>query len=171
MSDAIWAITDGNQRRVTGFGNIRNNTSYILIRSQTLPKSEPGTPTGFHVVLGTQHQTVSSPVGAISVSASSFGSTILTNDPGEGPTSAFDGNSYTSWVADATQHAELRADEYVAAHQVRSVLALPIRYQAKTIGLLYLENNLATRAFTPDRVRILQLLSSQVAIAPQTPRS
>src|SRR5260370_14370029 len=32
------------------------------------------------------------------------------------------------------------------------------------IGLLYLENNLATRAFTPERVTVLELLASQAAI-------
>ena len=54
-------------------------------------------------------------------------------------------------------------DPYVAGARVRSLLALPILRQARLMGVLYLENNLATRVFTPERVRLLQLLSSQIA--------
>ncbi len=64
---------------------------------------------------------------------------------------------------DASHHAELCTDPYTAEHCVRSVLALPIVRGARLVGVLYLENNLATRAFTPDRVWLLQLLSSQIA--------
>ena len=35
------------------------------------------------------------------------------------------------------------------------------------MGVLYLENNLATRAFTPERVRLLMTLSSQIATSLQ----
>jgi signal transduction histidine kinase len=66
-------------------------------------------------------------------------------------------------LADARQHPELGADPYVASHGVRSALALPILHQGKLVGALYLENNLATRVFVPERVRLLQLLSSQIA--------
>jgi predicted ATPase/two-component sensor histidine kinase len=48
---------------------------------------------------------------------------------------------------------------------VRSVLCLPILRQAKVVGLLYLENDLATHAFTPNRVNVLKLLASQAAIS------
>ena len=44
-------------------------------------------------------------------------------------------------------------------------MCLPIVKQAKLIGALYLENNLAPFLFTPDRVAILQLLASQAAIS------
>ena len=47
----------------------------------------------------------------------------------------------------------------------RSVLCLPIVRQAKLVGALYLENNLAPFVFTPDRVAVLQLLASQAAIS------
>ena len=56
-------------------------------------------------------------------------------------------------------------DEYVKRKRSRSVLCLPIVKQAKLIGALYLENNLTTFAFTPDRVTVLQLLASQAAIS------
>jgi PAS domain S-box-containing protein len=56
-------------------------------------------------------------------------------------------------------------DEYVRLRRSRSVLCLPIVKQAKLIGALYLENNLARFVFTPDRVTVLELLASQAAIS------
>ena len=56
-------------------------------------------------------------------------------------------------------------DEYVQAKHARSVLCLPIVKQAKLIGALYLENNLTPRAFTTDRVELLEMLASQAAIS------
>ena len=37
--------------------------------------------------------------------------------------------------------------------------------QAKLVGMLYLENDLIPRAFTPDRLAVLELLASQAAIS------
>ncbi|MEG4294919.1 GAF domain-containing protein, partial [Microcoleus sp. C2C3] len=56
-------------------------------------------------------------------------------------------------------------DPYIIQHQPKSVLCLPIQHQGKAIGIFYLENNLATGAFTPDRLAVLKLLSSQAAIS------
>ena len=56
-------------------------------------------------------------------------------------------------------------DEYVRAKHARSVLCLPIVKQTKLIGALYLENNLTPRAFTSDRVAVLEMLASQAAIS------
>jgi GAF domain-containing protein len=42
---------------------------------------------------------------------------------------------------------------------------MPIVRQAKLTGILYLENNLTTHAFTPDRIAVLKLLASQAAIS------
>jgi predicted ATPase/signal transduction histidine kinase len=57
-----------------------------------------------------------------------------------------------------------RDDEYVVRNQPRSVLCLPIFKKTQVIGALYLENNLTTRAFTADRVAVLDFLASQAAI-------
>jgi PAS domain S-box-containing protein len=56
-------------------------------------------------------------------------------------------------------------DEYVRAKRAGSVLCVPIVKQTKLIGALYLENNLTPRAFTSDRVALLELLASQAAIS------
>ena len=56
-------------------------------------------------------------------------------------------------------------DEYVRQKCPRSVLCLPIVKQTMLVGALYLENNLTPRAFTSDRVAVLELLASQAAIS------
>jgi signal transduction histidine kinase len=56
-------------------------------------------------------------------------------------------------------------DEYVRAHQPKSVLCITLLHQQKLVGVIYLENNLTTDAFTPDRAQVLTLLSSQMAIS------
>jgi PAS domain S-box-containing protein len=66
---------------------------------------------------------------------------------------------------DASADEVYSKDEYVRRKRSRSVLCLPIVNQARLVGLLYLENNLAPFVFTPDRVAVLQLLASQAAIS------
>ena len=56
-------------------------------------------------------------------------------------------------------------DEYVRRQLPRSVLCLPLVKQAKLMGVLYLENKLAPRVFTPKRLAMLELLASQAAIS------
>jgi PAS domain S-box-containing protein len=58
-------------------------------------------------------------------------------------------------------------DEYLRQKRTRSVLCVPIVTQTKLVGALYLENNLTPRAFTSDRVTVLELLASQAAISLQ----
>jgi PAS domain S-box-containing protein len=56
-------------------------------------------------------------------------------------------------------------DEYVRQQRPRSLLCLPIVKQTKLVGALYLENNLTPRAFTAERVAVLEMLASQAAIS------
>jgi PAS domain S-box-containing protein len=56
-------------------------------------------------------------------------------------------------------------DPYVAQRHARSIFCLPLTNQAKLIGVLYLENNLAPRVFAPARTAVLKLLASQAAIS------
>ncbi|CAB3792743.1 trifunctional serine/threonine-protein kinase/ATP-binding protein/sensor histidine kinase [Pararobbsia alpina] len=65
---------------------------------------------------------------------------------------------------DATQSNPFSADDYLVRRQPKSVLCLPLVRRSALIGLLYLENNLVTHAFTPERVTVLELLASQAAI-------
>ncbi len=68
-------------------------------------------------------------------------------------------------INDATTEATFAADSYIIQHQPKSVLCLPIQHQGKAIGILYLENNLVTNAFTPHRLAVLNILASQAAIS------
>jgi len=61
-------------------------------------------------------------------------------------------------------------DPYIVIQAPKSVLCTPIIHQGKLIGILYLENNLTTAAFTPERLQVLQLLSSQAAISIENAR-
>ena len=66
---------------------------------------------------------------------------------------------------DATGEGIFTQDPYIIRHNPQSILCTPIVYKDRFIGLLYLENNLTTAAFTPDRLEVLKLLSSQAAIS------
>lgn len=66
---------------------------------------------------------------------------------------------------DATHESGYANDHYVALSQPKSVLCMPLLNQTRLVGILYLENNLATSAFTTDRIEVLRLLSTQIAIS------
>jgi PAS domain S-box-containing protein len=73
-------------------------------------------------------------------------------------------------VDDALVQNPFSADEYLCQKHARSVLCLPLVKQAKLIGVLYLENNLASHVFTPARISVLELLASQAAISLENAR-
>jgi predicted ATPase/signal transduction histidine kinase/tRNA A-37 threonylcarbamoyl transferase component Bud32 len=56
-------------------------------------------------------------------------------------------------------------DPYLRNRRPRSVLCIPLTHHAHLVGMLYLENNAATGTFTADRLEVLSMLSSQVAIS------
>ena len=64
-----------------------------------MPDHASDVPLNLAVVTGVAHQTVADPIGAASVSASSFGSTTLSLDPAEGPAAAFSPYPTIAWVA------------------------------------------------------------------------
>jgi PAS domain S-box-containing protein len=66
---------------------------------------------------------------------------------------------------DAIHEGNFTSDPYIIKQQPKSVLCAPLLNQGKLVGILYLENNLTTGAFTLDRLEILNLLSSQAAIS------
>jgi predicted ATPase/signal transduction histidine kinase/DNA-binding NarL/FixJ family response regulator len=66
---------------------------------------------------------------------------------------------------DAVHEGNFTRDSYILQHQPQSVLCIPIVNHGKLLGVLYLENNLTTNAFTNDRLEILNLLISQAAIS------
>jgi len=56
-------------------------------------------------------------------------------------------------------------DSYIIQAQVKSILCTPVINQNKLIGIIYLENNLTVGAFTPARLEIVKILSTQIVIS------
>ncbi|QIR41600.1 AAA family ATPase [Tolypothrix sp. PCC 7910] len=70
------------------------------------------------------------------------------------------------FVVDEVKNVSFLAREpYIIREKPQSLLCLPIIHQGKLVGILYLENNLTTGAFTHDRINVLQLLTTQAAIS------
>ncbi|MCC5610687.1 AAA family ATPase [Nostoc sp. CHAB 5834] len=70
----------------------------------------------------------------------------------------------------AIHEQEFTYDPYIIATQPKSILCTPLLHQGKLTGILYLKNNLTTGAFTPERVEILKILSTQAAISIENSR-
>lgn len=71
---------------------------------------------------------------------------------------------------DAAQEGMFTNDPYVKSYRPRSILCSPIFHKSELIGVLYLQNNLISRAFTPARLEVLKILSSQIAISLENAR-
>jgi predicted ATPase/signal transduction histidine kinase len=71
---------------------------------------------------------------------------------------------------DASSHNRFSSDPYILESYLRSMLCLPLINQGKLTGILYLENNLTPRIFTPDRVALLTVLASQAAVSLENSR-
>jgi len=68
-------------------------------------------------------------------------------------------------LKDAAREGMFSSDPYITNNQTKSLLCAPILHQGKRVGIFYLENNLTTDAFTPERLEVLRLLSGQAAIS------
>ena len=58
-------------------------------------------------------------------------------------------------------------DPYIVRKKPLSILCMPVMQHGVIVGVLYLENNQVTDAFTQDRMEVLRILSSQAAISIQ----
>lgn len=65
----------------------------------------------------------------------------------------------------AVKDSRFVADAYITTYQSKSILCLPLIHSGKFTGIIYLENNLISGAFTPERVNVLSLLIAQISIA------
>ena len=71
---------------------------------------------------------------------------------------------------DATTDAPSLQQGNASNRTIRSLLCLPLVKQGTLIGLLHLENNLASDVFSPERTAILEMLAPQAAISIETAR-
>jgi predicted ATPase/serine phosphatase RsbU (regulator of sigma subunit) len=65
----------------------------------------------------------------------------------------------------AVSEGEFINDPYVVKNRPKSILCSPILNQGKLSAIIYLENNLASGAFTAERLELLNILSSQIAVS------
>ncbi|MDC3952970.1 AAA family ATPase [Polyangium jinanense] len=68
-------------------------------------------------------------------------------------------------LGDASSPSPFAADPYILRCRPRSILCAPIIRKDALVGMAYLENNLTARAFTQDKLTVLDFLLSQAAIS------
>lgn len=78
--------------------------------------------------------------------------------------------SETVVLGNAHTEGLFREDPYIMEVHSRSVLLMPILTQSKFVGVLYLENNLVSNAFTKERTEVLHVIAAQGAIALENAR-
>jgi transcriptional regulator with GAF, ATPase, and Fis domain/predicted ATPase len=71
---------------------------------------------------------------------------------------------------DASTDSLFSTDDYVVRTAARSILGLPLSKQGALTGVLYLENRLTSRVFTPGRIAAVKLIASQAAISLENAR-
>ena len=73
-------------------------------------------------------------------------------------------------IGNATKDERFSGDRYILASRAKSILCVPVAHQGRLRGILYLENNLTTDAFTPDRIEVMRILAAQTAISLENAR-
>jgi predicted ATPase/GAF domain-containing protein len=73
-------------------------------------------------------------------------------------------------LIDASDDDLFNYDDYIIHNQTKSLFCMPLISQNRLSGILYLENNLITGAFTSGRVEMLKMLCGQVVISIENAR-
>jgi predicted ATPase/transcriptional regulator with GAF, ATPase, and Fis domain len=83
-------------------------------------------------------------------------------------------------IGNAVTDGRFAGDAYIDRTKPRSILCVPVGHtasakasageQGRLGGILYLENNLTTHAFTPARIEIVRILAAQTAISLENAR-
>ena len=73
-------------------------------------------------------------------------------------------------IGDAEEDGTFAKDSYIRSRRPKSILCAPIMHTSRLFGIIYLENNFVTGAFTPERLKVIELLSSQIAISVENAR-
>ncbi|WP_260955880.1 trifunctional serine/threonine-protein kinase/ATP-binding protein/sensor histidine kinase [Pseudomonas citri] len=74
------------------------------------------------------------------------------------------------FLDDAVGTHPFTADPYLRQRRARSILCVPLMNQAKLVGVLYLENNLAAHVFSQAQIAVLKLVASRAAISLENAR-
>lgn len=70
-------------------------------------------------------------------------------------------------LEDAHNEEMFAHDSYISKQQIKSLLCAPIIKKGELIGIIYLENSLASKVFSEEKLTIVNLLASQAAISIQ----
>jgi signal transduction histidine kinase len=73
--------------------------------------------------------------------------------------------SETVVINDASNENTFANDDYIKTSRPKSIFCMPLIYQNRISGILYLENNIAIGAFTPERLRMLEMLTGEIVIS------
>lgn len=73
-------------------------------------------------------------------------------------------------IADALAENEFKMQSSVVLYGIRSVLGAPIMLHGKTIGILYLDNNLVSGLFKEQDLEIIDLLMNQAGVSIENAR-
>ncbi|OJW67425.1 MAG: hypothetical protein BGO68_00170 [Candidatus Amoebophilus sp. 36-38] len=73
-------------------------------------------------------------------------------------------------VNNAVTHSEFKTDPYISRTQAKSILCVPLLKHTELRAILYVENNLMSHAFTPERVQTVLILTAQMAISLENAR-
>lgn len=68
-------------------------------------------------------------------------------------------------LGNAWKESVFKNTPHIQEAQIKSILSIPILYQNKLIGVIYLEHDLAEDVFTEERIQTVKILSSQAAIS------
>ena len=71
---------------------------------------------------------------------------------------------------DATREGNFTDDAYIQQYQCQSIACTPLSDRGQLRGVVYLENNLTTGAFTQERMALLRTLAAQAAISLENAR-
>lgn len=70
----------------------------------------------------------------------------------------------------AITHEKFKNDPYIRQTQAKSILCVPLLKDTQLKAILYVENDLMSYAFTPERVKTVQILTAQMAISLENAR-
>ena len=73
-------------------------------------------------------------------------------------------------LGNAWKEGDFSNNPHIQEGQIKSVLSLPIIYQNRLMGVIYLEHDLAEDVFTEEQIQTLRILSSQASISIENAR-
>jgi serine phosphatase RsbU (regulator of sigma subunit) len=80
-------------------------------------------------------------------------------------------NSGKPIVVSGTDEGAVLGSQSAVVHNLRSIMAAPLKIGEKLIGIVYLDNRLAKGIFMEDDVKVLLSLANHIAIALETART